>query len=628
MKGWLAAAMLALSSSLFGQPVQTYVLGAEGTSAWQIGGDGLKPEHIINAQLGQLEQTNTPGATIDFAYRPGWIGPLHFTEETNIAARVLAFGSIQAPNAGRGHERQLIGTVNGDHAVAFERKPTVFEPRVATRGIWVILDFGVPVGVRRVQFYPRNTVVATPATPFHNDFLRGYELWLNQFPAGQPDVLIQREAQNEEPIVNVAVPPQYARLVKIKSLADVPFEIDEVEVYGTGFLQQALYLSNIIDLGDRATIGFVEWIEDSVGQADFSHLEVRMRTGTDPTPLVFREWFFDRAGERTLREVSRETYVNSLLLADRGGIRDDTEHWSPWFAVRMNELVQAPTPRRYIQFRFEFTAGLFDARQVDELRFDYLQPPLADSLYAEVFPRLAEAEKSATFRYAVRLRSLGSVRGFDRLAIDANVPITAVREVALDGQPLDFAVDFIRDDSFGLRFPLIRHDGAVLEFTFDLPIFRFGTTFSGRAYNSRTGSVPQRLVPGEAADFGPGDLPELSNFSVAIPKAQIGELIGEIAFGPRIFSPNGDGINDHLNVFFNVLQLTQPALVRLQLFDLAGQLIHELLGAERGIGPVAVQWDGRRADGSAVLPGTYIWALRVQADAFVEVHTGTVGVAY
>ena len=99
----------------------------------------------------------------------------------------------------------------------------------------------------------------------------------------------------------------------------------------------------------------------------------------------------------SLRVVSRESYVDSLLPADRGGIRSDTEHWSPWFAVRMDELVRAPTPRRYIQFRFEFAAGLFEARQVDELRFDYLQPPLADSLHAEVFPRLAEAEKPATF---------------------------------------------------------------------------------------------------------------------------------------------------------------------------------------------------------------------------------------
>ena len=89
MRGWLGVAVLVLPSSLFGQPVQTYVLGDQGTSAWKVGGDGLKPEHVLNAQLGQIELTNTPGATIDFDYRPGWIGPLYFDEEVNIAARVL-----------------------------------------------------------------------------------------------------------------------------------------------------------------------------------------------------------------------------------------------------------------------------------------------------------------------------------------------------------------------------------------------------------------------------------------------------------------------------------------------------------------------------------------------------------
>ena len=628
MGSCLCVVALLWAGGLFAQPAETYVLGDRGASSWEVGGDGDKPEIVINQTLGQVELTNAPGATIDFTHRPGWIGPLRFDEDENIAARVLDFGSIKAPNSGRGHELQLIGTVNGDHEVAFERKPTVFEPRVATRGIWVILDFVVPIGVQRVLFYPRNTVVENPSTPFHNDFLRGYELWLNEFESGRPDVLVQRNLQNEEAVVDVEVPAQYTRFVKIKSLADVPFEIDEVEVYGTGFLQQGLYLSNTIDLGDRATIGFVDWVEDIVGHADFSQVEVRVRTGSDPTPLVYIERIPLGEGDFELVEVTRERYTDELLPASRGGIRDDTEFWSPWFVVRLAELVRAPTPRRYIQFRFEFEGDLFAARQVDELSFDYLQPPIADSLRAEIFPRLAEAEESATFRYAVRLRSEGEIRGFDRLEVDTNVPITAVREVVLDGEPIDFSVDFIREEGFGISFPLVRHDGAVLEFTFDLPIFRFGTTFSGRALNSRSGAVPQRLQPGEATDFGPGDFPELSNLSVAIPKPQIGKLVGEIAIKSRVFTPNGDGANDFFDVFFNVLQLTQAAPVRLQLFDLTGQLVHVVFGEERGIGPVEVRWDGRLAGGEMVLPGTYVWVLRVQSDAFEEVHSGTVAVAY
>ncbi|MEE3260109.1 MAG: gliding motility-associated C-terminal domain-containing protein [Candidatus Latescibacterota bacterium] len=625
---WLWVAVLLLPGGLFGQPAQTYVLGDRGTSAWTVGGDGVKPEIVLNVTQGLIELTNTPGQTIDFVYRPGWIGPLRFDEEVNIAARVLDFGSIKSPNSGRGHALQLEGTVNGDHEVAFERKPTIFEPRVATRGIWVILDFMVPIGVQRVLFYPRNTVVETPATPFHNDFLRGYELWLNEFPSGQPDVLVQRELRNEEPVVDVAVPPQYTRFVKIKSLADVPFEIDEVEVYGTGFLQQGRYLSNIIDLGDRATVGFVEWVEDIVGHPDFSDLEVRVRTGSDDTPLIYLEKIPIGEGVFEFEEVTRERYADELLPIERGGIREDTEYWSPWFRVRMEELLRAPTPRRHIQFSFEFEGGLFTTRQVDELRFDYLQPPIADGLRAEVFPRLAKAEEPATFRYAVRLRSDGEIRGFDRLEVDTNIPVMAVREVVLDGVPIDFAVDFIREEGFSISFPLVRHDEAVLEFTFDLPIFRFGTTFSGRAYNIRSGEVPQRLEPDEATDFGPGDFAELSNLSVAIPKPQIGKLVGEIAFGLRVFTPNGDGINDELDVFFNVLQLTRSALVRLALFDLAGREVYEVFGEERGVGPVEVRWDGRLEDGRMVLPGSYIWVLRVRSDAFEEVHSGTLGVAY
>jgi len=68
--------------------------------------------------------------------------------------------------------------------------------------------------------------------------------------------------------------------------------------------------------------------------------------------------------------------------------------------------------------------------------------------------------------------------------------------------------------------------------------------------------------------------------------------------------------------------------VRLELFDLAGRQVHVVFGEDRGIGPVEVQWDGRLQSGQMVLPGSYIWVLRVESDAFAEVHSGTVAVAY
>ncbi len=624
---WLA--LLGCTVGAVAQPAQTFVLGGP-VRPWRGGGLGTDPVFVLNSFSGEVERTNSPDGSIDYDYSPGWIAPLRFDESENIAARVLVSGKVTAPTSGRIPPSQLEGVVNGDHELAFERKPTLFEPRVTTRGIWLILDFGSPVGVSRVRFYPRNTVVETPSAPFHNDFLRGYEVWINEALDSftTPDVLVARDAENEEPIVDIEVPSQYARYVKIKSLVDQPFEIDEVEVYGTGFLRRGAYYTDIIDMGDRAAIGAVDWVEDALGTPEFSSLSVRVRTGLDDTPLVFREFIPGvLPGEGTYVEVTRQEYAE-LVPTSRGGIVEDTDRWSPWFAASNGDLIAAPNPRRYVQFQFEFNGDLFAARRVDEMSFAYIQPPIAGRLVAEVFPRLAEAEKAATFRYAVRLFQVGgAVRGFDRIEVDTGVAASAVREVKLNGEPYEYNVDFIESDGFGISFAQVRDEGALLELTFDLPIFRFGTTFSGRAYTSRAPEVPQAFTPGDAVQFEPADIAELSGLSVAIPKPQIGKLVGDIAIDTRTFTPNGDGVNDAWDVFFNVLQLTRPAPVQLEIYDLAGRRLGALLDEERGIGPVQLAWDGT-LDGMRLLPGTYVWVLRVRANAFEERHMGTLAIAY
>ena len=623
-------ALLALCALAHAQPVRTFVLG-DGSTTWQSGGFGVAPKIVSTG--GSLDTTNTPNNAIDFSRRPGWISPLFFDGEANIAGRVLeGNGRITSPDVGRGFEEQLKGTVNGSPSIAFIRKPTAFEPEVNARGIRVVLDFFVAVGVQRVRFYPRNTVTPNAATPFHADFMRGYELWINpaRLSLASPDILIERNTENEDPIVDIAVPPQYVRTLMLKSLVNVPFEIDEIEVYGTGFLQSGQYLTDLIDLGERATIGPIRWVENSIEDVEFSELDVRIRTGRDDTPLLYRRLLpNDGFGPRGVEEVSPVEYFR-LGRVDRAPFGTDVDNWSPYFPIANGQLITAPSPRRYVQFQIDFSGGLFQTRELDRLEFDYITPPIADELVAEVFPRLASAEESATFRYAVRLRrdEESDIRGFDRLEVDTNVGITDIREIKLNGVETGFDVEFIREDAFAIRFPRITENDALLELTFDLPIFRFGTTFSGRAYDTRAPSVPQALVAGHAIDFGPGDVDELSGLAVSIPKPQIGKLVGEIAIKSRVFTPNGDGVNDQFEVFFNILQLTRDAPVHFEIYDLAGRRLHTTFTAERGIGPVTETWDGKLADGGMLLPGTYVWVLRVKADAFNEVHSGTMAVAY
>ena len=635
---WAFAALLLLALNAEAQ-VRTFVLGGV-EHKWIGGGDGIDPEFLFGPRYRpQVDTSNVLVGAVEFVHRPGWISPRFFDGAENIASLVLeGQGSVKVPNAATRRtdfrKAQLRGIVNGDHTVAFERKPTPFNPLVPAYGIWIILDFAQQVGVQRVRFYPRNTVAATPRQPYQDDFLRAYELWVNPRQtnrvSGAPDILVIRELENEDPVVDVAVRPQYVRLVKLRSLSEVPFEIDEIEVYGTGYMNQATYQTDLLDLGASATVGEVRWVEEEVGEAPFSRLTARVRTGLDDTPIIYRR----RVGAEdpfspstTVAEVSAAEYW-SLDRLERLPPQEDEENWSPWQRVLNGGLVTAPGPRRFIQFQFAFAGRLFDTRLVDRLEFDYLRPPIADTLQAEVFPRLAEAEKPATFHYAVLLRANGAVRGYDALAVDSNAPVANIRNVRLDGQAVDFAVEYARQEGFRLSFALVHTDGAVLEFTYDLPIFRFGTTFSSRAYNSQFPTTPQIVAPGQVVDFGPEDQDELSGLAVEIPKPQIGKLVGEIAISTRVFTPNGDGVNDQFEMFFNLLQLVESAPVALDVFDLAGRRLHRAFAEERGIGPAHYSWDGRTAEGKLLAPGTYVWVLRVQADAFEERHLGTMGVAY
>ncbi|MCC7265655.1 MAG: hypothetical protein IT369_24365, partial [Candidatus Latescibacteria bacterium] len=225
-----------------GQPIRSFQLG--GTSEnWKQGGGGLDPLVLGGTLFNPvLDTTNAPGDAVDFSSRPGWISPLHFDPAVNVASRVLAEGgSIKAPNAVEDKKvvtEQLRGITNGDHRVAFERKPTRTQP-INPMGIWVILDFAQPIGLHRVRFYPRNTIASSAGTPYQDDFLRGFEVWINDTlttSQRSPDQLVMRRAINETPVVDLEVSPQYVRLLKLKSLTEVPWEIDEVEAYATGYL--------------------------------------------------------------------------------------------------------------------------------------------------------------------------------------------------------------------------------------------------------------------------------------------------------------------------------------------------------------------------------------------------------
>ena len=81
--------------------------------------------------------------------------------------------------------------------------------------------------------------------------MRGFELFLNDGTdqtqlEGRPIYeTIFLEALNENAVVELRIEPRYVRHVRLKSLTTAGFEIAEFQIFGTGFVPEASYLSDV-----------------------------------------------------------------------------------------------------------------------------------------------------------------------------------------------------------------------------------------------------------------------------------------------------------------------------------------------------------------------------------------------
>ena len=108
-----------------------------------------------------------------------------------------------------------------------------------------------------------------------------------------------------------------------------------------------------------------------------------------------------------------------------------------------------------------------------------------------------------------------------------------------------------------------------------------------------------------------------------------GSLIGNFALGSEVLTPNGDGVNDVLDVNFEVLAVIGKARIVIDLWDLGGRRVHRLFDAEGQNGVYdAVHWDGTDERGQRVAPGIYLVRIEVEGDARTGQMMRTLGVAY
>lgn len=585
----------------------------------------------------------------------GWITPLRLLPDFNISRDLVARGGTVDVNlpSDQVPEEQLLGILDGDHIVAFDRKFIVGRV-VQNNGVVLSLDLGARFGVNRIIFYPR----LTPEYPFAGQFLRAFELYVNDglpqslYASGQPIYTSPavRRPDNSEVRVEAHLDAQFVRFLRLKSITTVGFEIDELEVYGTGFVPEARYQTRVIDLGEPRIWGTLRFVSTAAGLQTDSDLEVRMRSGRDRTPDVYYRTLTmgTRIVGRTVLDEKGDTLTQASYEAmrragGRGEVEGDADNWGQWQIVDHGHQLELPAPRQYVQLRIDFSnRSLEAARALGEIRFTHVAP-VVDELVAEIAPSMTEAGQPTTFTYVVRVANPSVRPGFERFSIETPSRVLAVRSIEVfDSQlqriaaaefplrpdwtrlPLrvgSFAIERVEEGRFTIRVPAIRDDGARLRIVFDASAYRYGTRFEGRALADSLTGLSQVTVPGDAS-------PELDTNGLLVRVSTGSAILAQVAIEPAGFSPNGDGINDQVTILCTLLHLLEAAPVRVVVLDLAGRPVRHLVVPPAVNGRIEVIWDGRDDEGALALPGLYLVHAEVQSDAGTERRIRQVVVAY
>ena len=541
-------------------------------------------------------------------------------------------------------------------------------------GEFYTVDFGAPIPVERFVIVPADGVDPFSQEPYRPNYtLRSFDLTgtndvtmvdLQEVRGGgalyyQPlDVLLRSIGQNFDPVPSLEFPLQYLQLLRIRFFPDQGaifsrFSVAEFEVYGRGFVPSARWVSQVVDMGQIVNVGevdfdFSKWRRGQNGvlmsaPESNAQVQVEIKTGLDDTPIAYQSY----NDLQQMVEVTRSEYekLKSRVFSWdppsvgwRGPIVEDLDEWSFW-APPLREPGQVPSvPRgRYIQLQIQVTTDeLWSFARLDSLCIE-VSPILADRVLGEIAVagellteyQLAEVKvgERTEFVCAIDAQFNGSRQsGFDALRFLTPSSSSFV-ELQMGDLLARVEPDSVVQEEAGFVLYLPRtvdhREPGSLRVRLETTVFGVVGQFEIEVFSRASDSLPQSVEAGNASM-------EISTDQLRVVAQEVSftSVLGQVDIQPPMFTPQGDGINDQLQIRFTLFGILGGSEVTVQIFALDGRVMREIPVGALKFGRQQVVWDGRDEKGLVVPPGLYLVQVNVVSDKGVIRRGSSVALVY
>ena len=439
--------------------------------------------------------------------------------------------------------------------------------------------------------------------------------------------------------------------------------IKEIQLFGEGYLPEAQIVSifdaslhaikfegsiPFIELPGIKNLTSIEWDADTPEGTD---VLIQTKTGDTVEQVIH---YFKMIGDNPrAKELHAGNEKNAfaayakLFSFNKGDIVTETvpgTDWSGWSEtyVRSGDRFRSPSPRKYVMIRATFlTDDPFRFATLRSVRLNFLAgDPVATSVIGEVTPSRLDSigikqELSFFIRPTFDFRS----KGLDEILIEAPSGVRmnfkqvnkwedqSIEDMIIDGdlrEPDESYTDESEgfevlsrpeSDSLWVRLPgriKTTTGNVLLEVKFEVQLFGFSTFFDGSIGNSSVEGSWQRTDDGDANGVTDSE-------KTVVLALEGNKILDDIEVDPKIITPNGDGINDKTSISFLLLRVGLSTPVQVQIYDLSGNIVVELLNDSLSSGAYkeddAVIWDGTDRSGGLVTPGIYVIRINVDTDS-------------